>query len=259
MACITLLSDFGLQDASVAIAKGVLMQHAPTLPVVDISHEITPFHMGQAAYVLTSAYRNFPEATTHVLLFDLFSEANPRLVLCEYGGHYFLAPDNGILPLALGSSGSGWLCFELKKEHSFADWLGAAGRIIRSLQSEKPDSLGLQAIQLKSKPDKSAPKFIDGVIVCAAIHIDNYENVVVNLTRHQFETWGSKRPFRLQFVGMEEIEEVSTNYQDVREGFKLCRFNSNDYLEICINRGNAASLFGLRLGGMHNDLKIIFE
>ena len=103
MACITLMSDFGLQDASVASAKGILMQYAPAIPIVDISHLIEPYHLQQAAYILASAYRNFPEGTCHVLLFDVFAEKDPRLLLCEKDGHYFLAPDNGILALAFSA------------------------------------------------------------------------------------------------------------------------------------------------------------
>ncbi len=260
MACITLLSDFGLQDASVAIAKGILMQHAPAIPIVDISHEITPFHTGQAAYLLASAYKKFPEGSFHAVLFDLFSEPVPRLALCTCNGHYFLAPDNGILPLALAANiNDSWLCFEMKKEHTFSDWLSATGAMISSLQSKKVVNPDLPGLDLKVMADKSMPKFDGTVITCEVIHIDRYENVIINLTRDQFETWGGKRSFRLSFVGMEEIETISANYHDVREGFKLCRFNSNDYLEICINRGNAASLFGLRLGGRLNDIKIIFE
>src|SRR2546423_1818667 len=102
MPCITLLSDFGLQDASVAIARGILMQHCPGHPIIDISHEVKPFYTAQAAYLISSACKNFPAATCHVLLFDLFSDAMPRLALYESDGHYFLTPDNGLLPLALG-------------------------------------------------------------------------------------------------------------------------------------------------------------
>ncbi len=260
MACITLLSDFGLQEASVAIAKGILMQHLPATPIIDISHEIQPFNTGQAAYLLASAYPGFPQGTVHVLLFDLFSEVTPRLVLCEYSGHYFLTPDNGLLPLALGAEvKDALLCFELTNEHTFPDWLHEAGKVIYSLQSKKPEGLGLSPLQLKITQDKGAARFEAGVIMCEAIHIDHYENVVLNLTRRQFEQWGGNRPFRLVFVGMEEIEAISNSYADVREGFKLCRFNSTGYLEICVNRGKAASLFGLRLGGKQNDIKMIFE
>jgi hypothetical protein len=260
MACITLLSDFGLQEASVAIAKGILMQHTPAIPIIDISHEIQPFNAGQAAYNLGSAYAGFPRGTIHVLLFDLFSETTPRLVLCEHNGHYFLAPDNGLLPLALGPAvRDALLCFELTKELGYTDWLSAVGKTTHSLQSKNIGELGFPPVKLKVTKDKSTARFEAGVISCEAIHIDHYENVVINLTRTQFGLWGANRPFRLSFVGMEEIDTISNSYHDVREGFKLCRFNSTGYLEICVNRGRAASLFGLRLGGKNNDIKITFE
>jgi hypothetical protein len=260
MACITLLSDFGLQDASVAIAKGILMQHTPNTPIIDISHDIKPFHTRQAAYLLSLAYKNFTPGTCHILLFDLFSETNPRLALCEYQGHYFLTPDNGLLPLALGATSyNAWQCFEMKKENTFTDWLSTAGAIANSLQSQKPDALNLAPLQLKIATQKITPSFESGAILCDVIHIDHYENVVLNITRQQFDQYANGRAFRLQFMGMEEVEEISNSYHDVREGYKLCRFNYNGYLEICINRGKAASLFGLRLDGRHNNIKIVFE
>src|SRR5476649_2674324 len=112
MRCITLLSDMGLQDASTAIARGILMQHVPAVPVVDITHEIQPFNTKQAAYMLGTSYNSFPEGSFHLPLFDIFSEKAPMLVLCSHNGHYFLAPDNGLLPLALQSNSlTGWTCF----------------------------------------------------------------------------------------------------------------------------------------------------
>ena len=98
-----------------------------------------------------------------------------------------------------------------------------------------------------------------GTLECEVIHVDRYENVVLNVTKEQFESIGRGGPFRLQFMQVEEINEISDSYNDVRQGYKLCRFNSNDYLEICINRGKAASLFGLRLGSRNNNIKLLFE
>jgi len=260
MGCITLLSDFGLRDASVAIAKGALMQHTGNISIIDISHDIKPFHTRQAAYLLSSAYKNFPVGTCHIALFDLFSDAIPRLALSMYKGQYFLAPDNGLIPLVLGDEPfSSWLCFELKKENTFTYWLNAAGAIASSLQTKNPGVLNLVPIQLKPASKKHNLSYESNTVVCDVIHIDHYENVVVNITRQQFESYRNGRQFRLMFMGVEELEEISNSYRDVREGYKLCRFNSNDYLEICINRGKAASLFGLRLDGKNNNIKIVFE
>ena len=259
MACITLLSDFGLQDASAAIAKGILMQHVPQLPILDISHEVMPFSVSQAAYLLAAAYKNFPSDTCHILLFDIFSEKTPRLLLTELNNHYFLSPDNGIVPLALGNNNNSWQYFEMKGDNTYFDWLEAAGQAVNELQAKKPAALGLSAYPLKSLVRNTPRLSSQSIVECEVIHIDNYGNVVLNITKNQFEALGNNHPFRIQFKHVEDIDTISSSYADAREGYKLARFNNNGYLEICINRGNAASLFGLRLGGKHNDIKIFFE
>jgi len=257
MPFITLLSDFGLHDPTVAIVKGVFMQHF-TDEVIDISHEVGIFNVRQAAYICSTTYKNFPEGTCHVLLFDLFSGSVPRLLLSEFNGHYFLSPDNELLSLALGAIPENtWLCYELSAGNTFIDWLHAAGNIIRQLNTDKY-SLKLPRHKLQ-EGIPVGPFIKPNEILCEVLHTDHYENVVINITKQELEKTANQRPFQLQFMRVEEITEISGNYSMVRAGYKLCRFNSNGYLEICINRGKAASLFGLRAGGKHNDIKIIFE
>ncbi len=258
MRYITLFSDFGLQDASVAIAKGVLMQHVPLNRLIDISHEVQPFNIHQAAYLFGSAYNNFPKGTVHLLLFDIFSTTNPRLVLSKYDGHYFLSPDNGLLSLSLKTTNiDSWLCLELQNNHSFHNWLHKAGEVISLLQNNETEQLGLIPFQLlqKNKLQKTA-NTIDDIEV---IHIDEFENVTINFTKEQYELLSQGKEFSLKFTLVEEINDIKQNYSDVKEGYKLCRFNSNGYLEICLNHGRAASLFGLKLGGKSNNIKISFK
>ncbi|HXS35147.1 MAG TPA: SAM-dependent chlorinase/fluorinase [Flavipsychrobacter sp.] len=264
MGCITLLSDFGLQDASVASAKGVLMQYAPNATIVDITHWVEPFHLQQAAYLLLAAYKYFPAGTCHVLLFDIFYEKQPRLILCEKDGHYFLAPDNGLLSLAFGPDpGNVWNCFELRSPGVFYDWLNETGKMVNQLQIKSPQELILVPYTLKNAPQHCQPKISANSAECQVIHIDRYENVIINITKQQFESIGKGRPFRIQFMRDEEITELSTHYYNTREGEKLCRFNATGYLEIAINRGKAASLLGFRLQKeqhiIYNTIKIFFE
>lgn len=258
------MSDFGLQDASVASAKGILMQYVPEIPIIDISHQIEPYHLQQAAYILASAYNNFPPGTCHLLLFDVYAEKDPSLLLCEKDGHYFLAPDNGILALAFNSEIEHvWNCFKLSKDHHFKDLLHRAGETIKALQGKSPAALKLPVCELKNAPMHWRAKVEEGAVECHVIHIDRFENVVINMRREQFESVGQGRPFRIQFMRDEEIHELNTHYGNVKEGEKLCRFNSTGYMEIAINRGKAASLFGLRLHReqhlMYNTIKIFFE
>ncbi len=78
------------------------------------------------------------------------------------------------------------------------------------------------------------------------IFIDNFENVVVNIQREDFEEQRKGRSFSIVFKRDETIEKISETYADVAEGEKLAHFNSSGYLEIAINKGNAAGLFGLQ-------------
>jgi S-adenosylmethionine hydrolase len=92
---------------------------------------------------------------------------------------------------------------------------------------------------LKPLLDKN---WIEGQI----IFIDNFENVIVNITKEEFEEQRKGRSFKIIFKRDEVIDRVSESYADVSEGEKLALFNSAGYLEIAINKGNAAGLLGLQ-------------
>ena len=263
MAFVTLLSDFGLQDASVAITKGLLMQHIPDATIVDVSHQVETYNTHQAAYLLLSSYRNFPKGSCHILLFDVFSEPDPRLLLCEFDGHYMLAPDNGVMSLAFGEKLKNvWLCHTLKMPGRFNEWLQKAGETVAKLQRNTPEKLGLKEGNLKVAPHQWLPVQVGNAVECHVIHIDHYQNVVINMTKEQFEAIGQGRPFRIQFARNEEITKLSSHFYEVAPSEKLCRFNSTGFLEICINRGKAASLFGLSLfqeeAFIYNTINIYF-
>jgi S-adenosylmethionine hydrolase len=264
MNCVTLLSDFGLHDASVAYAKGVLMQHIPQVPIVDISHLVAPYHLYQAAYLLTSGYKSFAQGTCHVSLFDVFYDKEATMLLCEKDGHFFITPDNGILSLAFGNSIENvWAYQTLKAENGFKLWLETTGKLLQQLQEKGIESLGLPKGKLKNAPAHWLPQVEGNKLECHVIHIDRFENVVLNITQQQFEHYRNNRRFRIEFMRTEGIKTISKHYTDVKEGEKLCRFNTAGYLEIAVNRGCAASLFGMKLHLhqhlIYNTINIFFE
>jgi S-adenosyl-L-methionine hydrolase (adenosine-forming) len=67
---ITLLTDFGARDYFVGSMKGVILKINPETQIMDISHEIKPQNIMEAAFVLKSAYRYFPEGTIHLVVVD---------------------------------------------------------------------------------------------------------------------------------------------------------------------------------------------
>ncbi len=259
MASITLLSDFGLQGASAGAVKGILLNTIPSATIIDISHEVNPHDIAQSAYLLRSAYENFPARSAHLVLVDTYSEALPKLILSMHNGHYFLAPDNGIIPLALNTvPENSWLCFELTKEKSFGDWLQAAADTIKLLQSQGPADAGMTPHILKATQG-NVPTPQGSIVTCSVVYIDNFGNVVTDMTADKFISLNENGRFTLRFMQVNEITTISGHYNEVRQGENLCRFNRNGHLEICVNKGSAASLFGFRTGNKRKDIKITFE
>ena len=176
MSCITLLSDFGTQDAHAACAKGILMQYTDGLQMLDISHQIEPYHLQQAAYILASSYKHFPKGSIHVLLFDIFSNQNRNLLLCEKDGYYFLAPDNGIMSMTFAALDGVWNCYDADGTPQLHEWIHECGKVIQKLKSNIPKSLKLPVAELRHAPMNWRPKVEGSVIEGHVIHIDRFEN-----------------------------------------------------------------------------------
>ena len=220
------------------------MQYASDAVFVDISHNVAQYDLQQGAYLLLSAYKHFPKGTVHVILVDVFSGDAPRMLLAEKDGYYFIAPDNGILPLAFGSEmDSTLLCFEFAGQYSFSDWMKNAGKVTEAIAQERISQF--KHCEVKMARRLLQPQVMPLGIDCNVLYIDRYENVVLDITRKQFDEYVKDRPFRIKVMRLEDITTISSNYNDVPGGKPLCRFNSAGFLEIALNHEPIASLLGL--------------
>jgi S-adenosylmethionine hydrolase len=245
MSVITLLSDLGTQDATVSVAKAILLRHVPDAYLVDISHKAEQFDLQQAAYLLLSAYKYFPAGSIHVLLVDVFSADMPRMLVAEKDGYFFIAPDNGVLALAFGETLMNTrLCLQFKKPFIFRDWIESAGKVAAQLPEQEGD-INFQPCEVKTTPRLLQPKVMPDGVDCNIMYIDRYENVVLDITREQFEELVQERPFRIKIMRAEDITTISSNYNDVKNGEPLCRFNNAGFLEIAFNHAPAATFLGL--------------
>lgn len=249
---ITLLSDMGLGNASVANAQGVLRQHIPACVIADISHSVAPYDLQQAAYLLQSTYHHFPRRTVHVLLIDVLSGDGRGMLLAEKDGFYFVAPDNGILPLVFGEAlDNTLLCVKPEQSISFKEWMGHVTLVAEKIFSG--DELPYERYDTMKNTRQVKPGMTPGGMDCGIQYIDRYGNVVLDMTREQFELLVREKPFRIK-VTRSDITVISKHYDDVAEGAPLCRFNDAGFLEIALNRSSAAGLLGLDVnnpGSLH--------
>lgn len=245
MYIITLTTDFGSQDYYVPVLKGAMLSRHSALNFVDISNNIKNHDIVQAAFTLRNAWHHFPKGSIHIVSINNFGGERNRFLVIPYKGHFFIGPDNGIfslifdvLPHTVYEIPFHGLNFQHVKE-AIADALEViiSGKPLIEMWSLVDDMV--QRITLQPV---IAPAQIRGSV----IHIDNYDNVILNVTRPLFEKVGRGRPFELYFKRHDPITQLSLHYNDVPVGEVLCLFNS-DYLEISINMGKAAEMLGLKI------------
>src|SRR5215213_10783714 len=93
---VTLLTDFGTRDYFVGALKGALLSVNPEARVVDITHEVAPHDVEEAAFTLLAAFETFPAGTVHVAVVDPGVGSARRAIAVEGRGHTFVGPDNGL-------------------------------------------------------------------------------------------------------------------------------------------------------------------
>jgi len=248
MPLLTLTSDIGNQDYLVAAVKAQLFQVNPDFQIIDISHNIPPFNYPQAAYICRNAVRSFPPYTYHLILVNLFESKPEQLLLAFHHEHYFLCADNGLLTMILEEKPELTIGIPLEKtvtKNTLYCTEVMANVVNQLANGQSIQNIGLADVEYVEK-NPLRPMFSDNWIEGQIIFIDNFENVIVNITRGQFEEQRKGRHFKIVFKRDEVIESISESYADVPEGEKLALFNSAGYLEIAINKGNAAGLFGLK-------------
>lgn len=242
---VTLTTDFGWQDYYLALIKGGLLGQNPTLNLVDLTHQIENYDIVRASFIFKNAWHHFPQGTIHILTVN-DSNGPSSFLAMEKDGHFFIGPDNGIFSLIFeevpkeiyrlpAENGSN---FELKDIFSRAVSHISEGRGLYSIGERQENLL----TRISFQPVTGA-SHIRG----AVIHIDNYDNVITNISRELFNKIGHSRPFRLTFKGHDPILKICEHYYDVPIGEILCLFNSADHLEVAINMGNAAGLLGFDL------------
>jgi hypothetical protein len=248
MPILTLTSDIGLKDFLVGAIKGQILQVNDSFNLVDIAHQLTPFNYPQAAYVCRNAYKNFPDESFHLVLVNLFDAKPEHLLLARHKNQYIGIADNGLLTMILEGPPEQVVAIPLEKTKQKTTLYYAsvfAQAFTDLLSGVSLEKIGDPAIKILEK-NPLKPMLGNSWIEGQIIFIDHYENVVVNITREEFEAQRKGRSFKIVFKRDEVIEKIGETYADVQEGEKMAIFNSAGYLEIAINKGNAAGLFGLQ-------------
>jgi S-adenosylmethionine hydrolase len=171
-------------------------------------------------------------------------------------GHYFIAPDNGLLSLLFPQIPQTELRnLPVNPAEHFAVKSVFANAVEHLMLGNNFENLGEYAAPLLERISIQ-PVITPGQIRGTVIHVDNFDNVVVNIRREVFEQAAHGRSFALYFKRNDPIVQLSSNYCDVAVGEPLFLFNTAGFLEIAVNMGKAATLLGLKVEDV---VEIVFE
>ena len=247
MPIVTLTSDFGLKDFYVGLIKGALLSEDEHLNIVDISHNVNVYDIVQGAFILKNCFAEFPVGTIHIISINNYGTKKPCFLAVRYAGHFFIGPDNGIFSLLFDKIGEGNV-YELDYVEDGGFPVKAVfAKAVRHITGGMPfNEIGYPVDEIEERISFQ-PVVSSSQIRGAIIHIDNYENVISNISRIGFDRVANGRKFSVFFKRHNPIKRLSNYYNDVAVGETLCFFNSSGYLEIAINMGKASSLLGLHV------------
>ena len=246
MPVISLISDFGLKDHYVAVLKACILRKKPDATLVDITHQISPFDIIEGAFILKNCWNQFPLGTVHIAAINLFFGERNEFIAFERNGHYFIGPNNGIFTLLFSDLIEGEVVqvpYDSEEEYPLQNALGKAAS--KLLEFNELDMVGTSLHKLERRISVQ-PVINDSQIRATVIHIDQYGNVMVNVSKALFERVRKDRKFGIYFKPNDPIRKISQEYSDSPIGDVLCFFNAGGYLEIAINKARASTLLGLK-------------
>jgi S-adenosylmethionine hydrolase len=247
---ITLLTDFGDRDSFVASMKGVILTINPHTAIVDLSHHVPPHSVEDAAYLLKSCYRYFPEGTVHVAVVDPGVGSARRPLIAQSEHYFFLAPDNGLLTLILAEDRE----MEVREIENADYRLTSPGHTFDGRDLFAPAAAWLT----KQEPFASFGRLIDDcktftiskpkweamALVGEIVHVDRFGNLISNLTpQHLGEVCvGAKRRQPFIRIGERIIEGLVASYSEGTAEQPSALINSEGRLEIFVKEASAADL-----------------
>jgi S-adenosylmethionine hydrolase len=248
MANVTLTTDYGCSDFYTAALKITITQRLPDVILYDISHDIEKFNISSAAYQVKSSLKFFPENTIHCI--DVLSIPSPYLLMI-YQNQYIISADNGILSLILDGDKPRQL-FRIKTENIIKLNSFPALDIFPIMIDYISNSKDLNQITEPTTQlylSQTLKAVVHSKMIRASIiHIDSYENAIINLTKNEFEEIAAGRNFNIRVRRTVEARNIDEHYSDVMQGEIVAFFNVSGFLEIAMNQGNMVGINNLNIG-----------
>jgi S-adenosylmethionine hydrolase len=251
---ITLTTDYGTSDHLVGVVKGVILRIAPNATIVDINHHVAPFDLLDGALTIGAAYRYFPPRTVHLVVIDPGVGTQRRPILVTADQFYFVAPDNGVLSLIYEREPAVTVR-HITAEHYFLSpvsntfhgrdvFAPVAAWVAKTSQTEAMGEEISDYVRFALPRPKAAGSALKGVV----LRVDTFGNLMTNFTAEDLPAaTGTDGKLNLQ-VGGKRVEKLAQTFANGASGEPVAIIGSSGFLEIAVNKGQAARVLGVNRG-----------
>jgi S-adenosylmethionine hydrolase len=256
---ISFASDFGLEDGSVGICKGVISRIDPELQVIDLSHDIPPQNLKYASLLLMRSIQYIPEGVLLAVI-DPGVGTNRKAIGIQTDWGVMIGPDNGLLNLACATVGGAKKAFELSNEN----WvIPHKGDTFHGRDKFSPFAAGYASGQLKIEDfgeelelENLTQYFLplteteNDNIKGEIIWIDHFGNSQTNISPEELANLNISigDDILIKFNGQNFETTWCSNFQAPYKGSFGLFTDSWGMLSIFIKQGNAATLIDLKEG-----------
>ena len=248
---ISLTTDFGLADHYVGVMKGVIASIDPSLQVIDICHDIPACSVAEGAFVIAQSCRFFPAGTVHVVVVDPGVGTSRHPLVVESAGHYFVAPNNGLLSQVYEKGPFQARVIDVKRHalqpmsrtfHGRDVFAPVAARLASGRPFEEFGEPAGQCVQLASTiPQKTSP----GKWLGRILQIDRFGNMVTSFPEKLLPPGGGGF---LLLAGNLQVSSQAEAYGQAEAGQAFAIAGSSGYVEVSVAQRSAAKLAGAKVG-----------
>jgi S-adenosylmethionine hydrolase len=251
---IVFMTDFGTANDAVAICRAVIFGIAPEVRLTDITHQVTPFQIEEAARFLAGVTPYYPAGTIFLVVVDP-GVGTPRkaIVVKSKKGQYFVLPDNGIITPVIERDG-------LQSAHEITDrsWMisDAISSTFHGRDIFSPTAAHLatgwdfhqagpevsELVRLKPKTSVMNEQGIDGEVIGLD---DPYGSLITDVPGDDFKKLGYNLGDKVavKIAGKSVVVPYVKTFMGVPVGESLLYIDSRSRVGIAVNQGNYATKF----------------
>jgi S-adenosyl-L-methionine hydrolase (adenosine-forming) len=251
---ITLTTDYGTNDHLVGTLKGVILKINPDVTIIDITHHVTPFDLLDGALSIGAAYSYFPARTIHVVVVDPGVGTDRRPLLVSAENQYFVAPDNGVLSL-IYERDPNVVVRHANVEHYYLQPVSKTfhGRDVFApvaawlAKSGQSSAMG-DVIEDYKKLAMPRPKATNDVLKGVVMRVDGFGNLITNFRAEDLSE-DARQAGKVNFqVGTHAVSRLVETFALGNANEPIAYVGSSGYVEIAVNKGNAARTLSLGRG-----------